>query len=271
MSARSYLYVPADRADRLAKAPERGADALICDLEDGVAPQDKDVARKNLSAFLADAPAEVWVRVNSGGLMASDVRAIGIAPVRGTVLPKADLAAVASLDALLVSLAVDAAIAPLVETASGVLELVELARAPRVLRMSIGEVDLASDLAMTPSDDGRELLPIRTLVVVASAAAGIDQPTAPISTDYRDLDAFRASTEGFARAGYGSRAAIHPAQVEIINDVFTPTADEVASARRLVDLFEAAGGGACVDDEGRMVDEAVVRSARRVLDRASSQ
>jgi citrate lyase subunit beta/citryl-CoA lyase len=102
-------------------------------------------------------------------------------------------------------------------------------------------------------------------IVVASAAAGIDPPTGPVSTDFRDLDAYRAGTQALKRMGFGSRSAIHPAQVEIVNEVFTPSADELARARRLVELSDAAGGGVCVDDEGRMVDEAVVRSARHTI------
>ena len=109
-------------------------------------------------------------------------------------------------------------------------------------------------------------------MVVASAAAGIDPPTGPVNTDFSDLDALREDTEALRRAGFGARSAIHPAQVPVINDVFTPTEDEVAEAAPAwSSCFEASvarGDGACVDDRGRMVDEAVVRSARRVLGRA---
>lgn len=269
MSARSYLYVPGDRADMLAKAPGRGADALICDLEDAVAHQAKDSARANVAGFLGDRPpVEVWVRVNSGERMRADVRALLDPAPRGFVLPKASVAEVAVLSALLDEASRAALIVPLVETAGGVLEAPSLARAPRVARLALGEADLRADLGVTPSADEREMLHVRSSLVVACAAAGIEPPNGPVSTDFRDLDAFRVSTDALRRLGFGSRSAIHPAQVEIVNDVFTPSAQEVARARRIVEVYETAGGGVCVDDDGRMVDEAVVRSARRTLARA---
>jgi citrate lyase subunit beta/citryl-CoA lyase len=274
MSARSYLYVPADRPDRLAKAPGRGADALIVDLEDGVAPADKDAARANAAAFLADASgAEVWVRVNADELQIPDVRAVVGPNLAGLVVPKLSSMLMlelleTELDALEPAAALPArsiALAPLIESGAAVLAAPKLAHARRVARLAMGEADLCADLGVTPSAGEPELAPIRMQIVVASAAAGIDPPTGPVSTDFRDLDAYRAGTQALKRMGFGSRSAIHPAQVEIVNEVFTPSADELARARRLVELSDAAGGGVCVDDEGRMVDEAVVRSARRTI------
>ena len=93
---------------------------------------------------------------------------------------------------------------------------------------------------MTPGDDGVELLYARSKLVVASAAAGIDAPTGPVFTDLRDLDGLRHSTEALIRLGFGSRPAIHPAQVQVINDVFTPTAQQLADARELIEAFEEA-------------------------------
>ena len=119
------------------------------------------------------------------------------------------------------------------------------------------------------SDDEREMLMARSMLVLASAAAHIDAPTGPVSTDYRDLDALRASSVALRRMGFGGRSAIHPAQIPIINEVFTPTAAEIERATAQLAVFAEAGGGACLGPDGRMVDEAVVRSARRLLARAS--
>jgi citrate lyase subunit beta/citryl-CoA lyase len=135
-----------------------------------------------------------------------------------------------------------------------------------VSHLALGEADLCADLRVVPTDD--VMRPLRMQAVVASAAAGIDQPTAPVSTDFEDLDALRTSTIALRDAGFGARAAIHPAQVAVINEVFTPTDNEVAVARDVLARFEAASGGVTVDADGRMLDEAVVRSARRVLARA---
>ena len=113
-----------------------------------------------------------------------------------------------------------------------VLRAGEIARAPRVQRLQIGEADLRADVGVTPGADERELLYVRSHVVLASTAAGIAPPIAPVSTNFRDLDAFRASTEALARLGFVGRACIHPAQVAIANEVFTPTAEQVAARPR---------------------------------------
>jgi citrate lyase subunit beta/citryl-CoA lyase len=110
--------------------------------------------------------------------------------------------------------------------------------------------------------------PVRAQVVIASAAAGISGPTGPVFLDVRDLDRLRSSTVALRRAGFGARSAIHPDQVAVIEDVFTPTAEEVARARGVVAAWDAAGGGVAVDERGRMVDEAVVRLARRTAETA---
>ncbi len=111
----------------------------------------------------------------------------------------------------------------------------------------------------------------RSSLVVASAAADLDPPTAPVSTDFRDLESLRDDTVALRRLGFGARSAIHPAQLDVINEVFTPTTAELERARELVALFEeslAHGDGVCTGPDGRMVDEAVVRSARRTLARS---
>ncbi len=268
--ARSALYVPGDATDKLARALERGADEVIVDLEDAVAPADKDSARENVRVWLHDLPVlaglGVWVRVNSGALRETDVRAVAGAPaLTGIMVAKAETPEeLVELDRLLTSLGSSAAVVPLLESASAILRASEIARAPRVQRLQIGEADLRADLGITPGPDERELLFTRTQVVVASAAARIAPPIAPVSTNFRDLDAFRASTEALARLGFVGRACIHPAQIAVANEVFTPTQAEVDSARGLLARFEG-GSAVGVDADGHFVDEAVLRQARRLL------
>ena len=263
MSARSYLYVPADRPEMLAKAAYRGADALIVDLEDAVAPSRKVEARRILSDFLPG-PAETWVRVNNHPDLLADDLAVS-AGAAGIVLAKAEpesLSQVVSMTPL--------PLTPLIETAAGLLATTEMAAVAGVERLAIGEADLSAELGVTLGDDGAELLYARSTLVVASAAAGIDAPMGPVFTDFRDADELRRSTDALARLGFGSRPAIHPAQVEMINEAFTPTPEQLADARELIVAFEealAAGAGAAAAD-GVMFDAAVVRQARRVLDRA---
>lgn len=274
MSARSHLYVPGDAPEKLAKALTRGADALIVDLEDAVPAAGKDAAREAVAGWLRTAdpgPVEIWVRVNPGDLREADVRAVATAPaLTGLVLAKVETAEeLADVDALLTSLGADRLpVVPLLESAAAVLRAPRIAAAPRVARLQVGEADLRADAGITLGPDERELLWVRSQVVLASAAAGIDPPVGPVSTDFRDLDALRDSTAALARLGYVGRACIHPAQVAVVNEVFTPAAEEVAWAGDLVDRFEASGSGVLLDSKGRMVDEAIVRQARRVLRRA---
>jgi citrate lyase subunit beta / citryl-CoA lyase len=287
VSARSYLYVPGDRQDLLARASGRGADALIIDLEDGVASSAKPAARGVLARWLASqarpAPAEVWVRVNSlsiaaGQDTAEDLKA-AIAPgVTGICLAKCQGQAEAERLAELLDQAEARAgltagslrVSAILESARGWLAAPAIAAARRVGRLQIGEADLLAELAMTPGPDEAELIALRTQVVVASAAAGIEAPIGPVSTNFRDLGAFRTTTTRLRRLGFGGRATIHPAQIPIVNEVFTPSEAEVDAARAIIERFEAAtsnGTGVIVAADGAMVDEAVIRAARSILGR----
>jgi citrate lyase subunit beta / citryl-CoA lyase len=278
--ARSYLYVPGDSGRRLDRALARGADALILDLEDAVAATAKADARVLVGRWISEheaATAELWVRLNHGSL-ALDIEGIAGVNLTGVVVPKAEPAVLAETDELLTfqerrtglpsrSIAVLA----LIETARGLMSAADLASAPRVVRLGIGEVDLAADLRVELTDAGEEMTPLRLQVVVASAAAGIGAPVAPVARDYRDLGALRRSTHALRGLGFRARTAIHPAQVTVINEVFTPTTEEIQAARRLVDSFaaaERAGKGVLTDGRGQMVDAAVVRAARETLRRA---
>lgn len=269
--------MPGDREDRLRSAAGRGADALILDLEDSVRHDAKDDARSLVASRLAEQSAEraeLWVRVNATSV-AEDVAAVAAASLRGVVLPKAEPDTVAVADAALSAaeqrLALPAGafrMLALVETARGMLHAVQIAAAERVDHLGMGEADLIAELRLLPSEDRAELAPLRLQVVLASAAAGIAAPVAPTSTDFRDLEAFRRTSEQLLALGFRGRTAIHPGQVPVINDVFSPTLAEVEEARRLLERFQASASGVTVDDRGRMADEAVVRSAREVLTHA---
>jgi len=263
-TARSWLYVPGDRPERFAKAAASGADAVIIDLEDAVAVPAKDDARaaatESLVAGALTGP-EWWVRVNQGERGLADIAAVaGLEGLAGVVLPKASTRSVAEAALALVGTRVVA----LVESASTVLELPALGATEGVVALAMGEVDLAADLGIDVSPEGSELWPLRLQVVVASAAAGLAPPIGPVWVAVRDLDGLRGSTAELRRRGFGARQVIHPDQVEPVNEAFTPTEAEVDAARAL--LAGAAGGaGVWVDADGRMADEAVLRSARRTI------
>ncbi|MFD1827383.1 MULTISPECIES: HpcH/HpaI aldolase/citrate lyase family protein [Mumia] len=281
MIARSYLYVPGNAPDKLAKVLGRGADAVIVDLEDAVPWSAKDTARAAVAEWLkaldGDAGGvEVWVRVNPGPVGLDDVSAVVAAGLRGVMVAKTE--ARSDLDAIDDVLGkaearegLDAGsigVVPLLESASAVLEARTIAAAPRVVRLQVGEADLAADLGFGEGTDDADWAAIRSQVVLVSAAAGISAPVAPVSTDFRDLERFAETTRALARRGYVGRACIHPAQVGVANDVFTPSEESLGQARALVALFDQAvaeGRGVVVGPDGRMVDEAVVRRARSVI------
>jgi len=269
--ARSYLYVPGDRPDRLAKAADKAGDAVIADLEDAVAASRKDEALATVLRWLPAVPAgiEVWVRIGAGPRAAKELTAVGSHDrLDGVILAKASVEAVAAAAAILPP---RVRIGGLVETAQAVLELAALARHPRVTQLGIGEADLAAELGIA-RDEMSVLGPLRAQLVVASAAAGIHAPTAPVHLDVRDLTGLRESTEALKRAGFGARSAIHPDQVAVIEEVFTPSPEEVARARDVVEAWDAAvaaGTAVAVDGHGQFVDEAVVRPARRILEIAT--
>lgn len=280
MTSRSYLYVPGDQPDKLAKAAGRGADAIIVDLEDAVAFSSKAIARQVTGKWLRDQTAarpKIWVRINNHeDLMADDIHAVVGAGLTGLYIPKADGTDVIDTVAQLVSSATSLQdpgigsikLGALIETARGVQAADRIAAHHHLTELAIGEVDLGAELGIRASSDEHEWSAIRSHLLVACSAAGIKPPVGPVSVDFRDMDALRKSTKRLKRMGFRSRPAIHPAQINVINEVFTPGADEATAARSLVAGYEQAvaeGRGVILDLQGKMVDEATVREARRIL------
>jgi citrate lyase subunit beta/citryl-CoA lyase len=263
--ARSYLYVPGDRPERFTKALDSGADAVIFDLEDAVPLDGKDEARASVVGLLSEISGPdtaQWVRINAGSRGLDDTRSVvGLPGLTGILVPKSTPESVAAI----VSLAGRVTVGALVESAVGILKMAEIAGSSGVGVIALGEVDMAADLGMIATEDGDELWPVRLSAVVASAAHSLVPPIGPVWLDIRDLGGLRASTELLRRRGFAGRQAIHPSQVGVINEALSPSAEELERAAHVLQLADAAGGGACVDEDGRMVDEAVLRSARRLL------
>ncbi len=261
---RSSLYVPGDRPDRFAKAAGSGADTIIIDLEDSVAPGAKSEARSAAAEWLAHSSSlPVWVRVNNHpDLLSHDLEMVQDTHAFGVVVPKATAAAIAQIKVRCVAL---------IESARGLRDAHELAESPNVVRLAIGEADLCADLGIDPSPDRRELWPARSSVVIASTCAGLVAPAGPVATDLRDVDGLAASSEQLRRQGFGGRSIIHPDQVEAVHRAFTPAAGALEHARRVIAAFESAeshGTGTAVVD-GVFVDHAVVRMARSRLAQSS--
>lgn len=273
MVARTYLFVPGDRPDMLEKASARGADSLIVDLEDSVAPSAKAQARRVTTEWLdkGEAPANsVWIRVNSGEQGSDDLKALRGNEFAGVMLPKVDTVAEVQEKRNLID--VDRAkrqLIVLIETPRAMRNLDSLAAEPGVYQLMLGEADLGAALGMDPGSSGWDAL--RVEVVVVSAAVGIEAPIGPIDPDFRSPTRFEADTRHLRSLGFASRAVIHPSQIGPAHAGLAPSAEEIEHARRLLAGHEEAmlrGEGVHLDADGRMVDEAFVRKARRIVDRA---
>jgi citrate lyase subunit beta/citryl-CoA lyase len=259
--ARSFLFVPADRPERIAKAWASGADAVIVDLEDAVAPAAKDAARAALAGVLNPAW-PVIVRINAAGSpwFAEDLRLCAMRGVGAVMLPKAEEAS-ALLDLLA---AIDEAtpILPLIETARGLWNALELARVRRVQRLAFGPLDFQLDLGLSGGDD--ELAIFRAQLVLASRVADILAPVDGPTTAIDDVEKVQSDALRARRAGFGAKLAIHPQQISVINTAFDPGAEEMAWAQRVFAAACKAQGGAFALD-GKMVDRPVLARAERIL------
>jgi citrate lyase subunit beta/citryl-CoA lyase len=281
MARRSLLFSPGDRPELMRKAPSAGADVVCFDLEDAVSPGRKDEAREAVRALLSDPEfdpdAEVCVRLTEREV-AADLDALlgtdGEADVRldAVMVPKAGFAAdVRDVDDELAARGWTLPIFALVESARGVLNAPEVAAEGPTSALVFGAEDLAADLGATRTDEGTEVLYARERVVTAAAAESVDAIDT-VHTDYEDEAGLRDQTEFALTLGYDGKLAIHPSQVPVINDAFTPPPERVEWAKRVLRAREKADaedrGVFSVD--GEMIDAPLLAQAERVLDRAGA-
>ena len=285
---RSLLFVPADSEKKLAKGAECGTDALILDLEDSVSAERKPAARDGALAYLTAHAAQsarprLIVRVNAldTGLTDADLDAVVAGRPDAILLPKAEGgASVVHLDAKLTAREAvhglpDGAIeiiALTTETASGLFLCGTYAGASaRLSALTWGAEDLSAELGAETNRDaaGRFTSPYmlaRNLSLAAAASARV-QPIDTVYSDYRDMEGLRAEAIEARRDGFTAKMAIHPAQVPVINAVFTPSAEEIEKARVVIDAFAANPSAGVVGIDGVMYDRPHLRRAERLLAR----
>jgi citrate lyase subunit beta / citryl-CoA lyase len=281
---RSMLFVPGDSARKLAKAADSAADALIVDLEDAVAPEQKPAARQATREFLStERRQSVYVRINALDEIhaCDDLAAIVAGAPDGVMLPKCRTPnEVRILDHMLTALEVREGlprgrigILPIaVELASTVFHLGGYRDiSPRLRGLMWGVEDLAVDLTSEVRGLNGAYLPAielgRSMCLYAAAAAGVPAVDA-VYTDFRNLDGLAADADAARRAGFSCKTAIHPQQIEIINLAFTPDAAALANAARIVEAFRVAAGQGAIALDGRMYDRPHLRAAELVLARA---
>jgi citrate lyase subunit beta / citryl-CoA lyase len=287
---RSFLFIPADSEKKLGKADETGADAIILDLEDSVAPANKPAARKLAADFLSARPRagrgyQVWVRINplDTDLALTDLAAVVASAPDGIMLPKPEGPAdVLQLSHYLDALEVQAGLEPgsigivpvASETPGAVFKLGEYGEAglTRLTAITWGAEDLSAAIgASTNLDASGEWAPAyklaRSLSLLASHAAGV-QAIDTLYVDFRNEEGLRASCRAARSEGFTGRLAIHPSQVAIINECFSPSPEEISHAQRVLAAFAANPDAGTVGLDGKMIDIPHLKQAKRVLAQA---
>ncbi|EMA68745.1 HpcH/HpaI aldolase [Halorubrum aidingense JCM 13560] len=302
MARRSLLFSPGDRPELMRKAPDAGADVICFDLEDAVAPDRKAAAREHVRAVLSDPAfdpdAEVCVRLTTEAA-AVDLDALMRPTAAGgepgtdgehepsgnhepsggrdlrldaIMLPKvASAERVERVADLCAARGIDPAVFALVETADGVLSARSIAGADPTDAVVFGAEDLAADLGATRTAAGTEVLYAREHVVLAASAADVDAIDT-VYTDFSDVDGLREDTEFALTLGYDGKLAIHPAQVDPINEAFTPDPEEIEWAEAVLDARDEAeqAGRAVFQVDGEMIDAPLIAQAERIAARAAA-
>jgi citrate lyase beta subunit len=262
---RSLLFAPGSDERKLAKAFASAADGVVCDLEDAVAPAEKAAAReitRRAVEAAGDGPARV-VRINAAGTawFEDDVAFAADLELDAIVLPKASPEAVAALGGD------GPPVIAIVETALGLRQAYEIASEPRVAALILGAVDLGAEVGLEPRPDAQEILYARSKVAIDSAAAGRRGPFDVVHLDLYDDEGLEEQCKLARALGFRGKACIHPAHVETINRVFSPSEQEVEWARKVVSAFDSQSEGVLAVN-GAMVDKPVVDRARRILEEA---
>jgi len=264
MRMRSLLFVPGSRPDRFDKAAAAGADAIVLDLEDAVAPTDKDAARAAICAWLSPQRKAI-VRINAAGTpwYADDLALAKIPGITAVMLPKAERAEdIADLIRVGVP-----SVLPLIETAAGIAAAREIANVAGVQRLAFGSIDFQVDLGMRDAQED-ELIHFRSQLILASRLAGISPPIDGVTTSIDDIERLRTDVARARRLGFGGKLCIHPRQIDEVHVGFMPDAETVAWAHRVIAATEGNTAVATVD--GKMVDKPVLLRAEAILREAQS-
>ena len=263
----NFLFVPGTRPERFAKALDSGAGGVIIDLEDAVAPEDKEIARSAIrsawSSFTNDQKKRLVIRSNAPGsqFYAADLILAQELNVACLLIPKSESADQINGAAQVLA---NTALIPMIETAIGLDHLREIAHANQVIRLALGNLDLQVDLGMVCDAQETELQTARYQIVLASRVAQIAPPVDGVTPSTDDVMRIQEDAQRAKRLGFGGKLCIHPKQVGIVKAAFLPSQEEIAWAHRVIDADKASKGGA-VKLDGRMIDRPVVLQAQRTI------
>jgi len=253
------LFVPGDRPDLFAKAAASGADAIIIDLEDAIAPQSKESARKAACRHdISSVP--VILRINGAGTAwhADDLAALSAADIAAVMLPKAETSE--SIAAMSRALGRPLPVIALIESAKGLGSLVQVLTAPHIAAIAFGSLDYSVDLDCSPDWDS--LVAARSEIVLRSRLAGLPGPLDGVTTNLTDQEITEQDAARARRLGFRGKLAIHPRQIGPILTAMSPTPDEIAWAKK---VLTSVNDSALVAVDGDMVDAPVIARARRIL------
>ncbi|WP_346952284.1 CoA ester lyase [Castellaniella sp.] len=265
---RSALFVPATRPERFSKAIASGADAVIVDLEDSVAPEQKAAARRALEQHAHEHPEEsVWVRINDGTTpwFEDDLALCRTLPsVVGIVLPKAQQA-----EHVYIVSGAGKPLMPVIESAEGIHELARISAANGVVRLSFGILDLMVELGTRPGTQAARLVldQLRFQILVASRMHHLAAPLDSVYPDFSDPEGLTAMATVARDMGFGGMLCIHPSQVPVVHQVYQPSAQDIDWARRVLAHVEKTGEYAFRLD-GRMVDRPLIARAERIAEQS---
>ncbi|QQK80344.1 CoA ester lyase [Salicibibacter cibi] len=280
---RTWLFAPGNHPRTMEKAMETNADVVIYDLEDAVPLNEKDEARETVAMHLQEkhidkAPYKL-LRVNesTSSYFTEDIKAGIRAGVDGIVLPKAEKPDhINDVDQQMMALEKERGYAsgeiplfPLIESALGIHNSYEIAKAAsRIVRLSFGAIDYTADMQTRLSGSGEELLYAQSQLVNSSYAAGIEGPIDTVYADFQNEDGLLRDTQRGNRLGFKGKMIIHPKQIDVVHNVYTPSEEEVEEASEIVDAYERAKerGDGAIQLNGKMIDVPVVKSAQRTLD-----
>lgn len=266
---RSFLFVPGNSKKMLSKALASEAGAIIIDLEDAISNDEKANAREQIQGYFfgeySDKP--VYLRVNGmhSGFLEDDLQLANHLPIRGIVLPKTDSAA--SVTDVSKRLNSNLELIPLIESARGLHFSFEIAEIPSVVQLAFGAVDFCLEMGIPQENNISELNYPRAQIAISSRAAGIRPPIDSVYTNIHDPKGLAKETKVSKQMGFGGKLIIHPTQIQIVNDCFQATDEEVDKARKIVRAFERAqkSGIGVIELDGKMIDFPVYKQAKNII------